>query len=100
MATQLLEEKNLLQDLLKMSSSKTPEEAATLQRKISACRDRIRNYETDLIRRVIQEAQVICATCIGSGHEILDNFNFSIVLIDGMYKKFLFSTFSFIFQIY
>jgi len=53
-----------------------------LPRQVNSARDKIKKMEADLVKKVFEEAQVICATCVGSGHEVLAGMTFSIVLVD------------------
>ena len=40
------------------------------------------NQKHNILTRILREADVICATCIGAGSSLLDNINFAGVLID------------------
>lgn len=42
----------------------------------------LREIEKKLSFEILQSAEVVCATCVGSGHEMLDDFQFEIVVID------------------
>jgi len=42
----------------------------------------VKKYETQMRDDILDRAQILCCTCIGSGHEILDGRRFTRVLID------------------
>lgn len=61
----------------------------TLSQKLDAMKDKQKsnNRTVDAIRRkfrlqVLDEADIICSTLTGAGHEILDQYNFDTVIID------------------
>lgn len=46
---------------------------------------RIRNFEANLANLVIRDVDVVCATCIGSAHDMLAESLFRVVIIDGLF---------------
>ena len=65
----------------KMSSAKGKEKGLA-HRDISRNWKDVRMLEQKMMDEIIRDADIVCATCIGSGHRVLDSYNFPIVLID------------------
>ena len=57
-------------------------EKGLMHRDISQAQKDVRRLEDEMTANVLDEAEVICATTIGSGHRLLFNRKFPIVLMD------------------
>ena len=53
------------------------------ERDIGSLRTTLRNLQQTMVSQVISSVDVICATCIGCGHDLLANAAFNVVIIDG-----------------
>ena len=65
----------------KMASAKGKEKGLA-HRDISRNWKDVRMLEQKMMDEIIKDADIVCATCIGSGHRILESYSFPIVLID------------------
>ncbi len=65
----------------KMASAKGKEKGLA-HRDISRNWKDVRMLEKKMMDEIIQDSDIVCATCIGSGHRVLDAYNFPVVLID------------------
>eukprot|EP01103_Thecamoeba_quadrilineata_P015130 TRINITY_DN4689_c0_g1_i1.p1 TRINITY_DN4689_c0_g1~~TRINITY_DN4689_c0_g1_i1.p1 ORF type:complete len:842 (-),score=197.24 TRINITY_DN4689_c0_g1_i1:65-2590(-) len=79
----LSEEKDAFHQLAKkLSETDDPEEVSKLQVMMKASQAKAEKIELEIVKKVLKNAQVICSTCIGSGHELLAAMSFPIVLVD------------------
>ena len=80
------EELAFLQDELRQFRKALPSlkgrEKGLMHRDISQAQKDVRRLEDEMTANVLDEAEVICATTIGSGHRLLFNRKFPIVLMD------------------
>ncbi|ELR16091.1 uncharacterized protein ACA1_224920 [Acanthamoeba castellanii str. Neff] len=72
----------LRQELAGLSHGKTPEERAAAKREGVTLHQNIRRLEDYIHNDVLGKADVICATCIGAGHDLLASRAFPIVILD------------------
>ena len=70
------------QQLMKKLPSLRGKEKGMAHKEISRCKKDRMDIEKNMIKSILDSADVICATTIGSGHKILGNRRFPVVLID------------------
>ena len=70
------------QEIMKKLPSLRGKEKGMAHKDLSRCKKDRMDIEKGMIKSILDSADVICATTIGSGHKILGNRRFPVVLID------------------
>jgi hypothetical protein len=50
---------------------------------LASVKQNIKSIESRMSKEVMEQVEVICATCIGAAAELLEDYTFPVVLIDG-----------------
>jgi superfamily I DNA and/or RNA helicase len=65
------------------SASSSVSDSTNLQREAQGLRARLKALQNSMVSDIIKDAPVICCTCIGAGDDLLRDFYFPVVVMDG-----------------